>query len=136
VSYGSDTWCGDRLVTGRQARSAVCVALALYRRLITPRGTLRGGDEEDAYGIDLAAYVGAVGYATAIGAIPGIVRAEMLKDDRVTDVSVEIASAHNTDGSIYIVLDCVVTLADEDEEFSLSVGVSETSVTLIGLPEV
>jgi hypothetical protein len=135
MSYGQDTWCGERLVTGRLARGAQVVILALYRRLITPRGTLRGGDDEDAYGIDLAGYIGAVGYDNAVAAIPGIIRSEFLKDARVADVSIDATITREANTAISIVLDCVITLVDSDEEFPFSVAASATSVTLLGVPE-
>jgi hypothetical protein len=130
--YGSDIWCGDRLITGRLSRRSQTVALALYRRLITPRGMLRGGDEEGAYGFDLSAYIGGVGVPAALEALPGLVRGELLKDDRVADVAVTATIAHGADGLIDITLDISVVLAEEDEEFEFSVVADDTSTTLLG----
>ncbi len=133
MSYGVDVWCADKYVSGRKASGVTLVAQALYRRLITARGTLRGGDEESAYGIDLSSYVGAVGTATALAALPGIVRGELMKDDRVTDVVVSATIAESVDRLVTITLVIDVVLADEDETFTLTLSVSEAAVTLIGV---
>lgn len=130
--YGVDVWCVDRLVTGRLVRGPMVVLQALYRRLITPRGMLRGGDEEAAYGLDLSSYVGAVGYETSVKALPGLVRGELLKDDRVADVAVAATVSTDTAGEISIYLDVSVALHDEDESFPLQVRVTDTSVALVG----
>lgn len=132
MSYGVDVWCASGVVAGRLARGRTVVAQALYRRLITPRGTLRGGDEEAAYGLDLSEYVGAVGHETAVAALPGLVRGELLKDDRVADVNVAATSSADTAGLVSITLEIDVTLADESEPFALSVAVTDTSVALLG----
>jgi hypothetical protein len=132
VSYGADIWCGDRLVPGRLSRGRSTVLLALYRRLITPRGTLRGGDEEGAYGFDVAGYVGAIGYESALAALPGLVRGELLKDDRVADIDVAATISTSTDGEVSIALVITGVLADEEEDFALTLGVSDTTVTILG----
>jgi hypothetical protein len=133
TGYGRDTWCGDRLITGRMARGPVAVALSLYRRFRTPRGTLRGGDEAQAYGLDLAGFVGAVGYESALGALPGMVRAEALKDDRITDVDVAATIARNANGEIHIELVIVATLSDESSTFTQTLGVTGVTLDLLGI---
>ncbi len=132
LGYGADTWCGDRLVTGRMSRGVNVVILALYRRLITPRGTLRGGPEESAYGLDLAEYIGAVGYVTALAALPGLVRGELMKDDRVADIAVRTTISQSPAGLIAISLDVSGVLVDSEEDFAFTVSASEVSVELIG----
>lgn len=131
--YGTDIWCVNGLQTGRFARGRALVAQALYRRLITPRGTLRGGPEEENYGIDLAGYCGQIGYANAIAAIPAVVRGELSKDDRVSEVSCEAASSTDSTGMISLVLTITVRLVDEDETFDLTIGVSDVTVSLLGI---
>lgn len=130
--YGLDTWCLDRLQPGRYARGATLVAQALYRRLITPRGMLRGGDEESAYGFDIAGYVGAVGYASALQALPGLVRGELLKDDRVSEVTVSATFTNTQNALIGILLEINVTLADESLTFPLTLKVSDVSTSIVG----
>jgi hypothetical protein len=107
------------------------VAQALYRRLITPRGKLRGGDEESAYGLDLSGYVGAVTFETALGALPGLIRGELMKDDRVSDVAAVITSAKQSDGMVDLTIVVNVVLSDSGETFALTLGVTEFQTTLL-----
>jgi hypothetical protein len=127
--YGSDIWCTDTLVTGRLATGRTLVAQALYRRLITPRGMLA---DDGTYGLDLAGYVGAVGTTVALAALPSLVRAELLKDDRVSDVSVTSAISTDRAGLVSIVLEIGAVLSDESESFALTVGVSGAGTVLLG----
>lgn len=131
TGFGTDVWCGDQIVSGRYSTGWRTVALALYRRLITPRGMLRGGDDEANYGLDVSQYVGAVGYPTAIAALPNIVRGELLKDDRVFDVNVRATTAQGADGLIDVMLEVSVVLVDEGESFTLTVGVDEVTAELL-----
>jgi hypothetical protein len=132
TGYGLDTWCLDTLQPGRYARGPTLVAQALYRRLITPRGTLRGGDEESAYGFDVSAYCGSVGYDTALAALPGLVRGELLKDDRVSEVTVTATMSESGTGELAIELSIDVVLADESQDFTLTLGVSSAAVAILG----
>lgn len=117
-------------------RGPAVVAQALYRRLITPRGTLRGGEEEENYGLDVAGYVGAVGDRVAAAALPGLVRGELLKDDRVADIDAAAAIATDAAGLTYVELSIRVVLQDESEPFTLTVAVTAASATLLGgVPE-
>lgn len=109
------------------------VAQAAYRRLITPRGTLSGGDEETAYGLDVASYIGAVGTAIAIRTLPGQVRAQLLQDDRLAEADVTAAIATAADGTVSITLAIVATLADESGTFTLTLAVSDVDATVLGI---
>ena len=131
--YGIDIWCYDAVQPGRLARGRQVVVQALYRRLITPRGTLRGGPEEENYGIDLAEYCGAIGYANAVAAIPAVVRGELSKDDRVAEVSCTASRLDSTDGTVSIVLTVTVRLDDEADTFDFTLAVSDVTVTLLGV---
>ena len=136
TGYGTEAWCADGYVSGRFVSGKMAVALALYRRLITPRGTLAGiedDDDEGNYGLDIAAYIGAVGNRTAMQALPPLVRGELLKDDRVRDVSVVATETRNADGTIALLLEIDVVLQDDDEEFSLTVSADTVSAQLLGV---
>ncbi len=133
--YGVDVWCTDQVVSGRLVRGPRVVAQALYRRLITPRGMLRGGDEESAYGFDLSGYIGATNFPEMLGPLPGLIRNELLKDDRVADVAVGVVSSKDAAGLVYITLTINVVLVNEGETFALTVGASETTVELLGFAE-
>jgi hypothetical protein len=130
--YGEDIWCGDELVTSRRSRGVNTVLLAWYRRLRTPRGTLRGGDEESAYGLDLSSYVGAVGYPAAILAMPTLVRAELSKDDRAVDIAVTATSSVDAAGLVYIELRIIGTLVETGEDLSLTLNVSDVNTSILG----
>jgi hypothetical protein len=133
TGYGTDTWCGDGIVAGRMSRGVVHVALALYRRLRTPRGELMGGEEEAVYGLDLEGIIGAVGYDSAVDVLPSMVRAELLKDDRVTDVSVSATKVTDTAGLMSITLTVDVVLTDAGDTFRLTLAVSDVTTKLLGI---
>lgn len=129
--YGGDTWCADSYSPGRFARGATAVVQALYRRLITPRGTLRGGDAERAYGLDLAGFIGAMG-DSAGAALPGAIRAELLKDDRVADVTATAARTVASSGLVTYTIEVTGELHDEQGDFRFSVSASDVTVELVG----
>jgi hypothetical protein len=135
MTFGRDTYCYDSIRTGRVATGVELLGQALFRRLITPRGTLRDGDEGLVYGLDVLGFVGMVGTAAAVDAIPDAIRAECLKDDRVDRVDASASITRTTDGLATILVDLDVFPADADESFTLSVSVSEISVTLLGITQ-
>ncbi len=133
TGFGADTFCMGSLKTGMLARGAALVAQAIFGRLITARGTLRGGDEESAYGFDIAGYIGAVGNARAINALPGLVRGEIMKDPRLVEAFVSATLSKEDDGSVFITIIIVATLQDEAGSFTLTLAVDEVSAEIIGL---
>jgi hypothetical protein len=130
--YGQDTWCMGSLSPGRVATGATVVAQALYRRLITPRGMLRGGDEEQDYGFDVAQFIGHVDNDTAAAALPAMVRAECLKDDRVSRVDVVADVARSSNGLTEITLTLDVLLSDGRTSFSLTLSATDAGLVLAG----
>ncbi len=139
IGYGVDTWCGDSRVTGRLARGRTLLALALYRRLITPRGMLTGSEEAEVYGFDVASFIGRVGDERAAGALPSMIAAELRKDDRVADVLVEVLRTEDALGDVTLTLTIHVTPQDESADFALtmtSAAANDNALTLVGiLPE-
>ncbi len=133
MTYGVEAYCYDQIFTGRMATGLEVLAQAIFRRLTTPRGTLDDGDEGEVYGIDLNDFVGTVGTDAAVDAIPEVVRAEVLKDDRVERVEVSAAIVRGTEGLITINLDVDVFPADESDPFALSLAVGEVNVALLGV---
>lgn len=132
MSYGTDSWASDRRRTGRLTTGTNTVVLALYRRTITSRGTLRGGPDEAVYGFDLSELIGAVGPDLAVRAIPGQLRGEFLKDDRVSDVTVDAAITTGADGLTDIELSVEGTLRDSDEPFAFVLIADDVTVELVG----
>lgn len=133
--YGVEIYCWDRLRTGRLVRGVEVVAQALYRRLTTPRGTVRDGDAALVYGIDIQDFVGRVGTADAIAAIPALIRAEVLKDDRVTNVKVTASSTTDRAGLVSVVVQIDCDLINDGDSFELTLGVSSVSVAVLGFTD-
>lgn len=136
IGYGSDVWCGDSLVTGRFSRGVQHVALALYRRLITSKSTLRPLDEESNedeldYGFDLAQFVGGVSPEIAVLIAPAQIQAELRKDDRVVDVVATGRYAYNTDGTADLIFDVSVTLHAGGERFDFTVKIADLTPSLL-----
>lgn len=130
VDYGTDTSCMASLRTGRLVSGARLVAEAAYRRLTTPRGTLRGGEEEANYGLDLTACIGSAQTAADRAAMPGRIAMELSKDERVIETRATVTES--TDGpatSWDVLIECGTTAGP----FALRLGVSEVSVTVLGL---
>lgn len=133
TGYGTDTWCTDTLRTGVLVRGPVLVAQALFGRLISRRGTLRGGDSESTYGFDAAGYIGAVGAPQALLALPSLVEGELKKDERVGAIFVTATEAENSDGTLSITIAIGVTLADASGAFTLTLSVNDVSASIVGL---
>lgn len=106
------------------------VVQALYRRLVTPRGTLRRRGEALAYGIDLAGYLGSLGSRTAVAAMPSQIQAELLKDDRVSSIEVTVTPSA-VRGEVALTVEIVGVLIDEAETFGLTLSVTEARTTLL-----
>jgi hypothetical protein len=135
IGYGKDQWCADRLVTGRYASGALLVAQACYRRLITPAGMLRWGEEESRYGFDVAGYVGVVGEDAAMLSLPAMVAAELSKDDRVADVLCTVTQSMDRGGLITLTLSIDVALQDSGKSFNLTMTVAEARAKLVSIRE-
>lgn len=133
MSYGADTYCLTGLRTGRLVTGVMLVAQAVYRRLSTPRGTLQGGADEANYGLDLSAYVGDIGPEAAARVLPGLIRGELLKDERIADVKSAVTTSYNNDGTADLEVEINCALVDSADTFALTLGVDETSVELLGV---
>lgn len=129
MSYGTDTWAVNGVRTGRLVSGRLLVAQALYRRLITPRGSLL---YDLSYGLDLSEFVGEVGPELAAAALPGMIRNELMKDDRVSDVGVSI-TVSNEGAETTLTIEVTAVLADSGEEFSLTLGVSSVNTQLLNI---
>ena len=131
MTYGKDIDCADSLHPGRYATGARLVAQAAYRRLITPRGALRGGDDESIYGFALVQIIGRMTGPGAELTLKRQIEAELLKDDRLASVDITISSTTDTTGAVSYLIDVHGTTADGP--FDLTLDVSEVGVTLVGL---
>lgn len=136
TGYGSDIWCTPEagLITARFARGRTLVVQALARRLATPRGTLAGGRDEGAYGIDLTDWIGAPASRAKLASLPGVIRSELLKDDRVSDVSVRVDATTDAGSLVTIEINADVLLSDEGAAFPLTMVVSDVGIEIVGSP--
>lgn len=132
VDLGRDLSCTTSILTGRKVRGARLVAEAIYRRLTTPRGSLRGGEAEANYGLDLTRLIGSVSTASAAAALEGQIRAEAAKDERVDASSLTVTVVESSVGPAK-----AFTVAIEGDTsagpFALKLAVNEVTVELLGL---
>lgn len=133
IGFGTDTWCVDQIFTGRLASGVELVAQACYRRLTTARGTLRDGDDGQVYGTDVSDFVGLVGPDNAVGALPDVVVAEILKDDRVERADVSASVVRDSAGLASVTIEIDAVCRDSGETFTLTLGVSDVTTALLGL---
>jgi len=130
VDFGRDVSCTDSMKTGRFVTGARMVAEACYRRLVTPRGTLRGGEEEQNYGLDLTELCGSTNPTSAAASLPGRIRSELSKDERVESVDVEVLVTTDGPATTFAITIAVQTGAGP---FTLSLLASAVTVELLGL---
>jgi len=132
VSTGRDTYCLDHLQPGRFARGVQLVAQRCYRRLITPPGTLRGGEDEADFGMDLAGFIGATEERDLASMLPVRVKNELMKDPVVESVKV---TAERTSSGGRVSYTMTISVQSAEGDFDLLVGVSEVSVEMLGVRE-
>lgn len=128
--FGRDTSCTDSLRVGVMVSGPRLVGEACYRRLTTPRGQLRGGEDEANYGIDLPGMVGSVKSENDVAAIPSRVKNELMRDDRLEDVSIS-ATLVKTGPAIEVTLE--IEGQTGPGPFTLTLSVSDVKVELVGL---
>src|SRR5262249_13556353 len=84
TDFATDLDCSDDLnPLGTTVSGPLCLAQAIQRRLSTPRGMVIDAPN---YGRDLREYLSRGMTAAELEAIPGDVRAEVLKDERIEEV--------------------------------------------------
>lgn len=128
TGYGAEVSLTDKLVTGRLISGKAVALEALYRRLITPRGSL---SYDLTYGFDVSGLVGSVGFERAAVVIGGMVVNELSKDDRVVNVRCLPTLTVQDNGDAILILDVEATLAEEGEDFAFTAGVTETTTELL-----
>lgn len=89
--WGIDVVCSDDIdPTFALESGTVLVAHALYRRFLTPRGTLVGDDD---YGLDLRDEVGDSFDTRSVGVLRAKIVAECMKDERVQSATADVSFA-------------------------------------------
>lgn len=130
TNFGKDTSCTTSLTPGRYVTGAKLVAEACYRRLTTPRGMLRGGDDEANYGLDLTELIGSTSTKLDAAALGARVKAELLKDERLLNVTVEVVRTLEGPATAY---DVTIYGETDAGPFDLQIGISDVTVELLGI---
>lgn len=132
TSFGRDISCTDSLKTGRYATGLRLVAEACYRRLTTPRGSLRGGEDEQNYGFDLKQFVGTTNAKAVAASLPGRIKNELTKDERVETVEVDVLVSSDGIGSTFTI---TIEVGTADGPFELQIAITDVTVALLGISE-
>lgn len=122
--FGADLDCADDftpLFDELDTKDPKLVAQAVYRRLTTPRGGLI--DDPD-YGFDVRTLLHKPLSATYQAAIPGLIRAEVMKDDRVATCTVTLSNVTP------LGFDVAVACTTARGPFSLTFSVADAAVRL------
>lgn len=123
TDFGTDLSLVDDLEpTMREVSGTELLGQALFRRLTTPRGMLL--DDPD-YGTDVREFVSWGALPTKFAAIPALVRAELLKDERIEAATVSTAVAG---GSVRL----NISIDTGDGPFPLVVDVTQAGAVLLG----
>lgn len=128
IDYGSDVWCDASVKTGRYADDLRLAAQNVVHRLTTPKGALRGGEEEQDYGLDLPGMIGSAQTEADAAALPGRISVELSKDPRVLTTTTTVTSTSDGVATSWTVAITVTT-----ERGSFRLAASEVTVELVGL---
>lgn len=130
INFGTDTWCLDSMRTGHLVTGPLLVAQAAYRRLITPRGMLQGGQDEANYGFDILTQLGTAVTPNTVAALPGMIQSELLKDERIQTADVVVTAATNGPAVTFNINIQAQTAAGP---FTLVLSVNDVTVALLGI---
>jgi phage baseplate assembly protein W len=122
TDFGSDLDCTDDLTAEmREVSGPIVLAQNIYRRLSTPRGMVIDAPD---YGYDLRTLLHKGMTPTQIAEIPGIVRAEVTKDERVEGADVQVTAY--VDDAMTLAIRCDTA----EGPFSLTLDVTAAAVVL------
>lgn len=96
TTLGTDVYSLDDLDETRVASGVALVAQDAVWRLQTPRGMGILAEDAPDFGMDLLGAIGSVQSAADAASLPGQIRAELTKDDRI--LSVDATVTRTTDG--------------------------------------
>ncbi len=130
VDLGRDTSCTTSLRTGRFVSGPLLVAEAIYRRLTTPRGMLRGGEDEASYGLDLSALIGKTNPEGMLASLPGRLRSEITKDLRVLALGINVES---TTIRGRVSFEITINAVTAEGPFALVILASSVTTELLGI---
>jgi phage baseplate assembly protein W len=122
TDFGSDFDCTDDLTAEmREVSGPMALAQNVYRRLSTPRGMVIDAPD---YGRDLRDYLHKGLTPTEQTSIPGEVRAEVLKEQRIENADVRVTSF--ADEAMTLAIRC----ESAEGPFSLTLDVTAAAVVL------
>lgn len=131
TAYGTDSYCLDSMKTGRMVRGTALIGQRLYHALITPRGALLGGPDEESFGEDLEELVGSPAGKESERAIRNKVQRAASKDDEILSVSVNIQTTTETNGAVSH--EVSITAQTAKGPFDLVLSINDLEVSLVGL---
>ena len=126
----TDTYCVDSIKTGRLASGTTLTAQRFYHSLITPRGSLRGGEDEESFGEGLAGILG-MNATEAERQIKAKVTRAASKDEEILSASTTIVKTVETNGSASFIV--TISAQSSTGPFELVLAVSDVTVAMIGL---
>lgn len=128
TDFGKDTWCADSRRPGRYASGLDNVALSQYRRLITPTGQLRGGEDEALFGLDLAAECGKLVTDSDRIKLETRIQNQLKLDERALEVVVAITASRVGPAVSY---EIEIDTRTDAGSFTLVLGVADVTVDLL-----
>jgi len=128
--FGRDISCTSSMRTGQFVSGVRLVAESVFRRLTTPRGMLRGGEEEQNYGLDLTDLIGSTTTKIDQASLEGRIRNELTKDERILSADVTVVAT--TDGPA-TAFDITIEVSTKEGPFTLAIRVDEVSAQLLGI---
>lgn len=132
--FGQDVSCDDYVHYGRMATGIRLLGEAIYRRLITTRGSL---EDDPFYGFSLIDWIQAT-VDPSLGdvlALQSQMTGEILKDERIDDCDVQVSTQGSGPG---LELDIRITATTSDDTtFTTVLSVANLTVALldVSLPE-
>lgn len=131
IEQGRDTSCVDSLTPGRLVSGKTLVGQRCYHRLITPKGKLRGGEDEANFGCDLPGFVGRTDDRQLPSMLPVVVQNELLKDPAVSAVRCIANRVDDGAGSISWTLN--ISIDTTTGNVDLIVSVDAVTTQLLGI---
>ena len=131
TDYGTDTYCLDSMKTGRMASGATLIGQRLYHALITPRGALIGGPDEESFGEDLSSLVGSPAGIESERAIREKIQRAASKDEEILSVAIQIQTTVETTGEV--AHEVQIAADTSSGPFNLVLSINDLSVELVGL---
>jgi hypothetical protein len=127
--FGTDTSCTDFLVPGRLVSGTELLAQAAYRRLITVRGQL---EDDLNYGFAICQKLNSELTDVDLATLGGLIRLELLKDDRIEEVVVSLGTVRNVSSGVEMNITITLT-AKDDTTFTLVLLATEVTLTILSI---